>query len=70
MNFSAVTRKDDGESDGPVPYLGDLYSLGGNTICGYVTSTNKRLLLALRQGAERIQDTLVIEVRVLCKLEI
>lgn len=63
MNFSAVTRKDDGESDGPGPYLGDLYSLGGNTIYGYVTSTNKRLLLALRQGAERIQDTLVIEVR-------
>eukprot|EP00890_Picochlorum_soloecismus_P001404 jgi/Picsp_1/2264/NSC_05728-R1_trafficking protein particle complex subunit 2-like len=54
--------KDDGESDGAGPYLGALYSLGGHTIYGYVTSTNKRLLLALQQGAERIQDALVTEI--------
>jgi hypothetical protein len=57
-----VATKNDGESAGAAPYLGALYSLGGHTIYGYVTSTNKRLLLALQQGAERIQDALVVEV--------
>lgn len=57
-----MATKDDGDSAGAAPYLGALYSLGGHTIYGYVTSTNKRLLLALQQGAERIQDGLVVEV--------